>query len=232
ACTRPNEMTFCPLGAVTGATCLAVMYAENAASMADCALAAVGAARVLHLALRWSADRAVAKAMDELRHVRGQMEAAEQVLDMIVGDVEASQRLRALLPAFLALSRGEAPSWLDKLRRNVVRDEVAGQRANLSFSANAAVFVPSGECGLAACDAESVVNSIESSAAASSMGWAGLCEASVSPHHVLHDAGSDTSADALSAALAGIRPAEDANEVESKATGVFEEFDELGACAE
>ncbi|CAK0859379.1 unnamed protein product [Prorocentrum cordatum] len=68
---------------------------------------------------RWSADRAVAKRVEELQAVRGQLAAAEAALDYIVGDAEVAQRLRALLPAFAATLRGVELTWLDKLRRNV-----------------------------------------------------------------------------------------------------------------
>ncbi|CAK0794954.1 unnamed protein product, partial [Prorocentrum cordatum] len=68
---------------------------------------------------RWSADRAVAKRVEELQAVRGQLAAAEAALDYIVGDAEVAQRLSALLPAFVATLHGVEPTWLEKLRRNV-----------------------------------------------------------------------------------------------------------------
>ncbi|CAK0822807.1 unnamed protein product [Prorocentrum cordatum] len=77
---------------------------------------------------RWSADRAVAtrveelhrgQRVEELQAVRGQLAAAEAALDYIVGDAEVAQRLRALLPAFVATLHGMEPTWLEKLRRNV-----------------------------------------------------------------------------------------------------------------
>ncbi|CAK0796809.1 unnamed protein product, partial [Prorocentrum cordatum] len=48
-----------------------------------------------------------------------QAQLAEEALTLIVGNSEVGAWLRAVVPAVVALVRGEEPQWLDVLRRNV-----------------------------------------------------------------------------------------------------------------
>ncbi|CAK0815126.1 unnamed protein product, partial [Prorocentrum cordatum] len=68
---------------------------------------------------KWSADNAVRRLTGELGRTRARLEAAEQALGAVIGDDEVAHRLQAMLPALQATLGGWAPSWLERLRRNV-----------------------------------------------------------------------------------------------------------------
>jgi len=68
---------------------------------------------------RASADRLVARLQRQLADADRRRLEAEEAIDTLVGDAEVGARVRCLLPALAALVAGRAPTWLQKLRRNV-----------------------------------------------------------------------------------------------------------------
>ncbi|CAK0861533.1 unnamed protein product, partial [Prorocentrum cordatum] len=139
----------------------------------------------------------------------------------------AAQRLRALLPALLAMLRGEPPTWLERLRRNVAlhadasgidvaaadaallrqaqggprlevrRDDVG--RGAASFSADAAVFVPHGVGDMGG-GGEELEYQFDAGSATVPSVWPGLWEVCESLP-LVHDAFSDYVEKALSSTL-------------------------------
>ncbi|CAK0845098.1 unnamed protein product [Prorocentrum cordatum] len=68
---------------------------------------------------RAAADRLVARLQRQLADADRRRLEAEEAIDTLVGDAGVGARIRCLLPALAALVAGRAPTWLQKLRRNV-----------------------------------------------------------------------------------------------------------------
>ena len=167
---------------------------------------------------RASADRAILKLSGEVDRLNGLLRAAEAALDVVVGDAEVSQRLRALLPALLAMLRGVPPTWLERLRRNValhadasgidvaaagaavLRQALSGPRLEArrgdvgrgadGLSADAVEFVPRGVCDMDYGD-EELEYQFDAGLAMVPSVWPGLWEA-CEPPLLVHDTCSDS----------------------------------------
>ncbi|CAK0864442.1 unnamed protein product [Prorocentrum cordatum] len=74
---------------------------------------------------RVAADRLVAGLQRQLADADRRRLEAEEAIDTLVGDAEVGARIRCLLPALAALVAGRAPTWLQKLRRNVALHSAA-----------------------------------------------------------------------------------------------------------
>ncbi|CAK0843963.1 unnamed protein product [Prorocentrum cordatum] len=68
---------------------------------------------------RVSADRLVHRLSRGVDQITGPLKLAESALSLMVGNSEVGSRLRAVVPAVLALVSAEEPKWLHMLHRNV-----------------------------------------------------------------------------------------------------------------